>query len=117
MGPVAAEYSDRNGSPCIRSGTNGGSTRRNRGARRRAFFPEVRKERVDILCEVAERNSEGVMADAVRQPPMLGYHPTMVAAYKAMTGIDAQTIDGSLGKVYEDWIRWRAGFFTETSAS
>ena len=85
-----------------------------RGTEACFFFPEVRKERVDILCEVAERNSEGVMADAVRQPPMLGYHPTMVAAYKAMTGIDAQTIDGSLGKVYEDWIRWRAGFFTET---
>jgi hypothetical protein len=78
------------------------------------FFPEVRKERVDILCELAQRNVEGIVVDGVRQPPMLLYHPKMVAAYKEKTGTDPRTIDASAGKAYEDWIRWRADFFTET---
>ncbi|NUQ64639.1 MAG: hypothetical protein HUU20_19415 [Pirellulales bacterium] len=77
------------------------------------FFPEVRKERVDILCELAERKTDGLLVDGVRQPPMLGYHPRMAAAYQEKTGIDPQTIDASASKAYEDWIRWRAGFFTE----
>lgn len=78
------------------------------------FFPEVRQERVDILCELAERNVEGIVVDGGRQPPMLLYHPKMVAAYKKRTGIDPRTIDASAGKDYDDWIRWRADFFTET---
>jgi len=78
------------------------------------FFPEVRRERVDILCELAERKSAGIVVDANRQPPLLGYHPKMVAAYREKTGVDPRTIDASTGKVYEEWIRWRAGFFTET---
>lgn len=78
------------------------------------FFPEVRKERVDILCELAERPSDGLLVDGSRQPPMLGYHPEMVAAYIKTTGIDPRLIDASAGKDYEDWIRWRAGFFTQT---
>ena len=78
------------------------------------FFPEVRKERVDILCELAERNVSGIVVDCLRQPPMLLYNPKMVAAYQEETGIDPQAIDASAGKVYEHWIRWRADFFTET---
>ncbi|MBM3861793.1 MAG: hypothetical protein FJ395_19390 [Verrucomicrobia bacterium] len=78
------------------------------------FFPEVRKERVDILCELAERSPDGLLVDGNRQPPMLGYHPKMVAAYKEKTGIDPQTLDASATKEREDWFRWRAGFFTET---
>lgn len=78
------------------------------------FFPEVRAERVDIFCEVAEKSPEGLVVGCSRQVPMLLYHPEMVAAYKERTGIDPQTIDASAGKAYEDWIRWRADFFTET---
>jgi hypothetical protein len=78
------------------------------------FFPEVRKERVDILCEVAQRSPEGLLVDCCRQVPMLLYHPEMCAAYKEKTGIDPKTLDASAGKAYEDWIRWRADFFTET---
>jgi len=37
----------------------------------------------------------------------------MVEAYQARTGVDARKIDAFSGKAYEDWIRWRAGFFTE----
>jgi hypothetical protein len=78
------------------------------------FFPEVRKERVDILCELAERSPGGLLVDGDRQPPMLGFHPQMVAAYKEKTGIDPQTLDATAMKEREDWFRWRAGFFTET---
>lgn len=87
---------------------------RPQGGRACYFFPEVRRERVDILCELAERGPEGLLVDGVRQPPMLGYHPEMVAAYKKRTGVDPLAIDASAGQAYEDWIRWRAGFFTET---
>jgi hypothetical protein len=84
------------------------------GAEVSFFFPEVRQERVDILCELAERQAEGIVVDGCRQPPMLLYHPELVAAYKAKTGIDPQAIDAAAGKSYEEWIRWRADFFTET---
>ena len=50
----------------------------------------------------------GVVVDAVRQPPILDYHPKMVAAYQQKTGVDARTIDASAGQAYQDWIRWRA---------
>ncbi len=85
-----------------------------RGTEACYFFPEVRRERVDILCEMAERKSAGLVVDANRQPPLLGYHPKMVAAYYERTGVDPQAIDAAAGRAYADWIRWRAGFFTET---
>jgi hypothetical protein len=77
------------------------------------FFPEVRRERVDILCEVAERTPDGLVVGCCRQVPMLLYHPEMVAAYKQRTGVDPQAIDAADGQKYVDWIRWRADFFTQ----
>jgi hypothetical protein len=78
------------------------------------YFPEVRKERVDIFCEVAERSPDALVIGWCRQVPILLYHPKMVADYKAKTGIDPLKIDGSREKQYEAWIRWRADFVTET---
>lgn len=78
------------------------------------FFPEVRKERVDIFCEVARKHPDGLVIGCCRQVPMLLYHPDMVAAYKQKTGVDPRTLDASDGKAYMDWIRWRADFFTQT---
>ncbi len=77
------------------------------------YYPEVRKERVDILIETAERGADGLLVGCDRQAPMLLYDPEMVEQYRKQTGIDVRKIDASHGKVYEDWIRWRAGFFTE----
>ena len=77
------------------------------------YFPEVRKERVDILVEVAEKSPDGLVIGACRQVPMLGYHPKMVAAYQEKTGIDPTNIDATQREQYLDWIRWRADFFTE----
>jgi hypothetical protein len=78
------------------------------------YFPEVRKERVDILVEVVERGADGVLVGCDRQAPMLLYEPAMVDDFQRQTGIDARTIDVSHGAPYEKWIRFRAGFFTET---
>ena len=79
------------------------------------FFPEVRKERVDIFCEVATKSPDGLLIGACRQPPMLGYEPELVKAYQRLTGLNAKDIDASKQiQDYENWIRWRADFFTET---
>ncbi len=77
------------------------------------YFPEVRKERLDILEEVAGYGPDGLVIGCCRQPPMAGYNPTMVAAYKEKTGVDPATIDIDDGQPYLDWIKWRSGFFTE----
>ncbi len=78
------------------------------------YYPEVRKERVDILVEVAERGADGLMVGCDRQVPMLRYEPRMVEEFRAQTGIDAAAIDAATGPAYEKWIRFRAAFFTET---
>ncbi|HPT99388.1 MAG TPA: hypothetical protein PLU39_16115 [Armatimonadota bacterium] len=77
------------------------------------YFPEVRRERVAILKEVAERSPDGLVIGCCRQVPMLLYHPEMVAAFREETGIDPLKIDASNREEYERWIRWRADHFTE----
>lgn len=77
------------------------------------YFPEVRKERLDVLEEVAGYGPDGLVIGCCRQPPMAGYNPDMVAAYKKATGVDPATIDIDDGQPYLDWIQWRAGFFTD----
>ena len=77
------------------------------------FFPAVRRERLDILLEVARRGVDGLLVGCVRQIPMLLYHPEMVTTYRRQTGVDPLHIDGAKEKEYRDWIRWRADFFTE----
>jgi hypothetical protein len=58
------------------------------------FFPEVRKERLDIRLEVASKSPDGLLVGTCRQVPMLRYHPEMIEAY--MKGIT-----------------WRADHFTQ----
>lgn len=77
------------------------------------YFPQVRRERVDILLEVAERGADGLLVGCDRQVPMLLYNPEMVAAYRKATGVDPRKIDVSAGRPYRDWVRWRADFFTQ----
>ena len=77
------------------------------------YFPQVRKERVDILLEVADRGADGLLVGCDRQVPMLLYNPEMVSAYRKATGVDPGRIDVSAGRAYRDWVRWRADFFTQ----
>lgn len=76
------------------------------------FFPEVRRERLDILEEVAAYGPDGLVIGCCRQPPMAGYNPKMVAAYTEETGVDPTKIDIEDGKPYLDWIQWRADHLT-----
>ncbi|MGI5818857.1 MAG: hypothetical protein ACOX9R_12255 [Armatimonadota bacterium] len=77
------------------------------------FFPEVRAERVEILVDAASRGADGLLIGCCRQVPMLLYHPEMIAEYTRLTGVDPLAIDATDGERYEDWIRWRADFFTQ----
>ena len=77
------------------------------------FFPEVRKERVDVFLEVARNSPDGLLVGCCRQAPMLLYEPEMVAAFKAETGIDPQAIDAPNHDDYLRWIKWRADHFTQ----
>lgn len=78
------------------------------------YYPEVRRERVDILMEVAELGADGLLVGCDRQVPMLQYETAMVKEFQAATGIDPLTIDVNNGPPFERWIRFRSGFFTET---
>ena len=77
------------------------------------FFPEVRRERINIFLEVVRNYPvDRIVLGGCRQQPMLAYHPAMVAAYKAETGVDPEAIDGAAEEAYTAWVTWRAGFFT-----
>lgn len=78
------------------------------------FFPEVRKERIDILMEVVQNYPvDRLVLGGCRQQPMLAYHPDMIRAYKELTGIDPEQLDASQEPAYTAWTAWRAGFFTQ----
>lgn len=77
------------------------------------YFPGVRKERVDILLEVASKGPGGLLIGGCRQVPMLAYNPEMVREYKKLTGVDPTKIDATDSLRYTQWIQWRANFFTE----
>lgn len=77
------------------------------------YFPEVRKERVDILLDVAKKGADGLLVGCCRQVPMLLYHEEMVEEYRERTGVDPREIDASQEDAYKDWITWRADFFTQ----
>jgi len=77
------------------------------------FFTEPREERVAILKEIAARGVDGLTIGFCRQPPMIDYHPEMVAAYQEKTGVDPRQLDGSDGQKYLQWLQWRAQFVTD----
>ena len=77
------------------------------------FFPEVRQECLDILLEVSRKGVDGLLIGCCRQVPMLLYHPEMIKTYQQHTGINPLEIDASTGETYNNWIKWRANFFTQ----
>ena len=76
-------------------------------------IPEVRQERIDILLELHRKGAEVLVLDFCRQPPILRYHPTLLAAYQDHTGTDPREIASYDVRDYLDWFRFRAGFLTE----
>ena len=75
------------------------------------FHPEVRQERIDILCEVARIGTHGLCLDFCRQVPMMRYEPPVVQAYMAKGNPDPQTLDVKDPK-FLDWCRFRSGYVT-----
>jgi hypothetical protein len=78
------------------------------------FFEGVRRERLDILLEVAKKSPDGILVGCCRQVPMLRYHPKMVEAYMKETGVDPRKLHGlSDLDAFKRWTTWRADHFTE----
>lgn len=82
------------------------------GSRMSYFFPEVRRERIDILCEAARIGCHGLMLDFCRQIPIMRYHPEVVAAYRQKAGVDPRELPVGSPEFME-WARFRAGFVTD----
>ncbi|MFP3903868.1 MAG: hypothetical protein ACLFWB_06450 [Armatimonadota bacterium] len=81
------------------------------GSRMSYFFPEVRQERVDILCEAARIGCHGLVLDFCRQIPMMRYHPELVDAYMKQGNTDPRTLDVGSPEFME-WARFRAEYVT-----
>jgi len=75
-------------------------------------IPEVRRERIEILCEVTRIGCDGLHLDFCRQPPTVRYHPALVNAYREAKGVDPRGLSLSEREAFLDWCRFRAGFVT-----
>ena len=85
--------------------------------------PEVRAHKAAILREAAAYGLDGLLFDTLRHPPMVGYHPAVVAAFRARHGEDppresetrlpTERTDNRTGERWERWFRFRAGFVTQ----
>jgi hypothetical protein len=96
-------------------------------------IPEVRAHKTAILREAAAYGLDGLMIDTLRHPPMVGYHPAVVEAFRAEYGEEPprdldprQPLDQFEGtdgaqrerpshsnrwRDWEPWFRFRARFF------
>ena len=63
--------------------------------------------------EVAEMGADGLLIGCDRQVPMLQYEPPMVEEFRLQSGIDATKTTSDRASD-EQWIRFRADFFTQT---
>jgi uncharacterized lipoprotein YddW (UPF0748 family) len=72
--------------------------------------PEVRRHKIDILCEIAAYGMDGIAVDVLRHPPMVSYDLPLVEAFIEQTGNDPRQMesDGS-----EEWLRFRCQAFTQ----
>jgi hypothetical protein len=84
-------------------------------------IPEVRAHKTAILREAVAYGLDGLMIDTLRHPPMVGYHPMVVGAFRDEYGEDPprgldprQPLDqfeGSAGERWQRWFRFRARYF------
>lgn len=77
------------------------------------YFPEIRRDKVRIFLEAAERGVASLLVCSVRLAPLMDYHPEKVAAYRRTFEVDPLTLTDAASPAYRHWIRWRADFFTE----
>jgi hypothetical protein len=55
-------------------------------------FPEVRRFKLALLREVAEREIDGVNLDTLRHPPFFGYEEPLIAAFQERHGADPRDL-------------------------
>ena len=78
------------------------------------FFDEVKKERIDILNELAEiEGVDCIHLDFCRQPPHLAYHPKLVEAFIKEYGYDPREIKTPYYTDCLEWYQYRADIMTE----
>ena len=75
-------------------------------------IPEVREERISILCELARIGVYGLQLDFCRQPPILRYHPALTGSFREKTGIDPMDIGPLDRPTRLEWWNHRAEFLT-----
>jgi hypothetical protein len=86
-------------------------------------IPQVRKHKIDILCEAAQYGIDGLNLGFLRMAPVLMNHPVLVDSYKARYGILPPTVPSRPDKFFynslppddEESTRWhqhRADFLT-----
>ena len=78
------------------------------------FFDEVKKERIDILDEMASiEGVECIQLDFCRQPPMLNHHPKMVEAFVKKHGYSPHDIKTPYFMDRLEWYQFRADIMTD----
>ncbi|MGI8423624.1 MAG: hypothetical protein ACR2NO_05860 [Chloroflexota bacterium] len=85
--------------------------------------PAVRAHKTAILREAVAYGLDGLMIDTLRHPPMVGYHPVVVQAFREECGEDPprgldprrplDQFDGRDGESWKRWFRFRARYFAD----
>jgi len=75
-------------------------------------IPEVREERISILCELARIGVHGLQLDFCRQPPILRYHSALTGSFRERTGIDPLDIEALDRRTRLEWWNYRSEFLT-----
>ena len=79
-------------------------------------FPEVRRYVLTVLREIAEYGVDGIALIYIRRPPLVGWEPSLVAAFRAETGLDAHALAPDDSR----WLAFRCralnGFMREVRA-
>lgn len=76
-------------------------------------IPQIREERISILCELARISLHGLQLDFCRQPPILRYHPALTGSFKKKTGRDPREIRSLDRQSCLKWWHHRANFLTQ----
>lgn len=72
-----------------------------------------RAERVAILTEAAQIGVDGLCLDFCRQPPLVGYHPSLSRPFEEQTGYDPRRLSPHSDRdTFLAWCRHRAGAVT-----
>jgi hypothetical protein len=91
--------------PELRSVNRDGSL----AARTSYTYPETRRYVLTVLREIAEYGVDGIAILYIRRPPLVGYEPPLVDAFRAETGLDAL----ELAEDDERWLRFRCRILDE----